>query len=168
MKRILSILLFAGLCITLCVAQDAPSAPAPLTNIYAAGVSYNSSGSPSIAGTGLYAHSVSDSTYAFTVADALPASVRPFAVTTNFGAGIAQKVFTLPCKSKSIPIYVPSSAGISYTGSNTGWAWSTGALAVIRLKDNYMVMPHVRLVKSSVSNGTGYQPVIGALFGWGH
>ena len=44
-----------------------------LQNFAAAGISYNAGGSPALAGTGLYAHSIADSaTYAFTVIDALP------------------------------------------------------------------------------------------------
>jgi hypothetical protein len=43
------------------------------TNLYAAGVSYNNSATPEIAGSALYAHSLGTSgTYAFTVVDALP------------------------------------------------------------------------------------------------
>jgi hypothetical protein len=149
-------------------AQVAPPSPLPdepVTNIYAAGISFNSSGSPSIAGTGLYARLISDGTgtYAFTVVDALPASVKPFTVTSSFGAGIAQKVFTVG----NVPIFVPTSAGISYNGSNTGWAWSTGALAAVKIKNNWRIFPNVRIVKSSVSGGTGYQPIVGILFGWG-
>lgn len=135
------------------------------TNLYAAGVSFNNSGSPSVAGTALYAHSISDGsgTYAFTVVDALPSSYHPFTVTTNFSAGIAQKVFSIG----KVPFYIPTAAGVSFTGTNTGWAWSTGALASIKVKTNWRIMPNVRVVKSSVSGGTGYQPVVGILFGWG-
>jgi hypothetical protein len=135
------------------------------SNLYAAGISLNNSGSPAIAGTGLYARLVSPDTgtYAFTVIDALPASVKPFTVTTNMGVGVAQKLFTIG----KVPIFVPSSAGISWNGTNTGWAWSAGALASIKLKNNWRVLPNLRVVKSSVSNGTGYQPIVGVLFGWG-
>jgi hypothetical protein len=136
-----------------------------LTNIYAGGVSYNSQGTPGIAGTALYARSVNDTgTYAFTVVDALPTNFKPFTVTTNFSAGVAQKVFTIG----KVPIYVPTSAGVSFNGTNTGWAWSTGALASVHLKGNWHLFPTVRVAKSSVSNGTGYQPIVGILFGWGN
>lgn len=144
----------------------ATTAATPITNLYAAGVSYNGSGSPAVAGTGLYAHLVSASsgTYAFTVVDALPISTKPFTVNTNFSVGVAQKVVTIG----QVPIYIPTSAGVSYTGTNTGWAWSTGAMAPIRVKStNWYVAPTVRLSKSSVSNGSGYQPVVGVLVGWG-
>lgn len=140
-------------------------APAQATNIYAAGVSFNQSAKPAVAGTALYARLLSDGsgTYAFTVVDALPANVHPFTVTTNFGAGIAQKVFSIG----KVPLYIPTSAGISFTGNNTGWNWSTGALASIKAKGNFRIMPNVRIVKSSVSDGAGYQPIVGLLFGWG-
>jgi hypothetical protein len=133
-------------------------------NIYAAGVSFNNSASPAIAGTGLYARLVSPSsgTYAFTAVDALPNTLKPFTVTSNFSGGIAQKVVTIG----KVPIFLPTSAGVSYTGSNVGWAWSTGALASIKLKNNWRIFPNVRIVKSSVSNGSGYQPIVGVLFGW--
>ena len=156
MKIILSILLMA--LAVACFAQDA----AP-SNIYAGGISWNQNASPQIAGTGLYARKVSDSTYAFTSVDVLPTTLKPFSVTTQFGAGVAQKVLTI----NNVRIYVPTSAGVSYNGSNTGWAWSTGGMAVLTVKGNWRAMPNVRVVKSSVSNNTGYQLIVGALFGWG-
>lgn len=133
-------------------------------NFYAAGVSYNNAAQPAIAGTALYAHAVGDSgTYAFSAIDAVPATLKPFTVTTNVGVGVAQKVVTLG----SVPIYVPTAVGISWTGTNTGWEWNTGAMAVIHIKGSYTINPVIRVVKSSVSGGTGYQPIVGVLFGWG-
>jgi hypothetical protein len=154
-------------------AQDAPI-PNPVqpvtvqstnvTNLYAAGASWNSSATPAIAGTALYAHKIADSgTYAFTAIDALPNTLKPFTVTTNIGAGLAQRLVTIA----RVPIFVPTAAGISFNGANTGWQWNTGAAAMIRFKDSYFVVPTVRFVKSSVSNGSGYQPIVGVLFGWG-
>lgn len=149
-------------------AQTAPAptpAPAAPANIYAGGVSFNSSASPAIAGTGLYARAVdSVGTYAFTVVDFVPNTLKPFTVTSNVSIGAAQKVFTLG----SVPIFVPTAAGVSFNGWNTGWGWSTGAMASIKLKktSNWRIFPHVRIVKSSVSGGSGYQPIVGVLFGW--
>jgi hypothetical protein len=138
--------------------------PTGVQNIYAAGASYSINASPSVAGTALYAHSLNSAgTYAFTVVDALPATIKPFTVTTNIGAGIAQKLFTLG----KIPVYVPTAAGISWSGTNTGWQWSGGGLASIHVKGNYYLMPSVRFLKSSVSGGTGYQPILGLLVAWG-
>ena len=133
-------------------------------NIYAAGASYGVNASPSVAGTFLYAHSVTDrGTYAFTVLDALPTTSKPYTVTTNVGVDIAQKVATI----SKIPIYMPNAVGISWTGSNTGWQWSGGGLASIHLKGSYYLMPSVRFLKSSVNGGTGYQPILGLLVAWG-
>lgn len=141
--------------------QAAAQTPA---NVYAAGVSWNQSATPAVAGTALYAHAVdSNGTYAFTAIDVLPTSSKPFTVTTNTTVGVAQKVFSLG----KVPIYVPTSAGISWTGSNVGWAWSTGALAVIHIgKGNWHVYSMVRIARSNVSSGSGIQPIIGVAFGW--
>lgn len=168
-----SMLLFAALCLSSVPSRAQIALPkpqtaaksAPLSNLYAGGISFNNAGSPSIAGTGLYARLVSSSTgtYAFTVVDALPTNFKPFQVTTNFSGGVAQKVFTLA----NIPFFVPTAAGVSYNGTNTGWAWSTGGMASIKLKGNWRLLPAVRVAKSSVSNGTGYQPIFGILIGWG-
>ena len=135
-----------------------------VTNLYAGGISFNGTASPRIAGTGLYARLIADGsgTYAFTVVDALPASVRPFTVTTNMGVGIAQKLFTVG----KVPIFLPTSAGVSFTGNNTGWMWNGGFLASVKVKGNWRVMPNVRFLKASVGGG-GYQPIAGILVGWG-
>lgn len=163
------LLLSVGLCAQTATPTPTPvpAAPAPAAlpaNVYAMGVSYNQGASPSIAGTGLYAHLISDGsgTYAFTVVDALPASVKPFTVSTNIGGGIAQKVFTIG----KVPVLIPTSAGISFTGGNTGWSWSTGVLASIKISSNVRLLPNVRVQKSSVSGGAGYQPIVGLMFGW--
>lgn len=139
------------------------SAMAQDSNIYAAGVSYNNAASPVIAGTALYAHKIADAgTYAFTVFDVLPTNAKPFTVQSSVGGGFAQKVFSIA----NVPIFVPTSAGVSFTGQNTGWAWSTGALASITIKGKYRIMPGVRIIKSSVG-GSGYQPIVSVLFGFG-
>ena len=136
----------------------------PLQNIYAAGASYSTSATPAVAGTALYAHSLNAvGTYAFTAVDALPTALKPFTVTTNVGGGVAQKVYTIG----GIPIYMPTAAGISWSGTNTGWQWSGGGLAAIHVKGSYYLMPSVRFLKSSVSGGTGYQPILGLLVAWG-
>lgn len=151
-------------------AQTSTSTPTTTSstpaNIYAAGISYNNAATPAVAGTALYTRLVDDGsgTYAFTAVDVLPTSAKPFTVTTNVSAGVAQKVFSLG----SVPIFVPTSAGVSFSGSNTGWAWSTGALAAIKLGNgNWRIFPMVRIAKSNVSNGSGVQPIVGILIGWG-
>jgi hypothetical protein len=72
-------------------------------------------------------------------------------VNTNVGVGIAQKVATLG----KIPIYMPTAAGISWNGDNTGWQWNGGVLAAIHIKNQYYLLPHVRFLKSSVSAAPG-------------
>lgn len=153
----------ALLALLVCSLAAFGQSPLP-SNVYAGGVSFNSSASPRIAGTGLYARLLSDSTgtYAFTVFDGLPTTVKPFTVTSNLGVGVAQKLFS----AGKIPIFAPTSAGISWNGINTGWQWNTGAMASIRLKNNWHIYPNVRVLKSSVGNGSGYQPIVGVLIGW--
>lgn len=162
MTRVLSLILILFFA-TLAFAQT-PAEPLP-ANVYAAGLSVAPGGSPAVAGTGLYARLVSNDTgtYAFTVVDALPASVKPFTVTTNFGIGVAQKLVTIG----KVNVFVPTAAGITYAGGNTGFQWSGGVMASIKYKEHYRIMPNVRFVKSAVSNGSGYQPVFGLMFGWG-
>lgn len=140
--------------------------PAPqVSNVYAGGVSWNSTATPAVAGTVIYAHAVDTSgTFAFTAIDAIPTSTKPFTVTTNVGVGVAQRVFSIG----KIPIYIPTTAGISWSGSNTGWAWSTGGLASIKLgkKSSWHIFPMVRVARSNVSGGSGFQPIVGVAFGW--
>lgn len=146
--------------ITLLLAVTALAQPA--NNLAAAGMSYQPGAAPAVAGTGLYAKALAggSGTFAFTVVDALPMTVKPFTVTTQIGVGIAQRVATIG----KVDVFLPTSAGISYSGTNTGWAWTTGALASITVGAG-RVMPNVRLVKSSVSGGDGYAVIIGVLWG---
>ncbi len=138
--------------------------PTGIQNLYGAGGSYSVNASPAVAGTALYAHQVTTSgTYAFTVVDAVPNTLKPFTVTSNIGIGVAQQVATIG----KVPVFIPTSAGVSWTGGNTGWQWNGGVMAAIHIKGNYYLLPSVRFLKSSVSNGTGYQPILGLLFGWG-
>jgi hypothetical protein len=156
-----------------CLAQAAASptssapasAPAPtVQNIYAAGVSYNNAAQPAVAGTALYARLVAGTnTYAFTAVDLLPTSTKPLTVDTGISVGIAEQVFSIG----KVPIFVPTSAGVSFTGSNTGWEWTTGALASIKLKGNWRIFPMARVGESSVSNHSGIEPIVGVLIGWG-
>jgi hypothetical protein len=145
-------------------APAATATPVAATNVYAVGPSYNFGGTPAVAGTGLYAHLLptGSNTWAFTAVDILPNSVKPFTVNTNIAAGVAQQIF----KIGSVPIYVPTAAGISFQGPNTGWEWNTGALADVKIKGNWHAMLGGRVVKSSVSNGTGYQPIATVLIAW--
>ncbi|HSU19894.1 MAG TPA: hypothetical protein VLI45_09155 [Acidobacteriaceae bacterium] len=156
-----AIVLFAVL---LCLAVPM-KAQQGIANLYMAGLSAQPGASPAIAGTALYAHQINTSgTYAFTLIDALPASVKPFAVNTNIGIGIAQRIATIAGRD----IFVPTAAGISWNGPNTGWAWSTGVGVPIQYKTtHWYAMPTVRILKSSVSGGSDIQPIFGVLIGTG-
>lgn len=146
---------------------DVAADPLP-ANFGALGVSYQPGGT--VAGTGLYARLLTGGTYAFSVVDAVPQMAqKPYYVTTSFGVGIAQKLVTITVGRVAIPIFVPTTAGVSYSGGATGWNWTTGGLAVIPLghATSWRLLPNVRVLKSSVSNGDGYGVVIGVLLGWG-
>src|SRR5512143_553779 len=69
----------------------------PSNNFAAVGVSVNPGATPAIAGTGLWARLINKdtATYGFTVVDALPVSIKPFTVSTQVSAGIAQKLVTV-------------------------------------------------------------------------
>lgn len=136
-----------------------------ITNLYGAGVSYNNAGHPAIAGTAFFAKSINDGsgTFAFTAVDALPNTLKPFTVTTNISTGIAQKLFTIG----KISMYAPVTAGLSWQGSNVGWAWSGGGIVPVKVKGSWYLVSSLRFAKSSVSNGTGYQLIPGIAVAWG-
>lgn len=166
--------LFASIAIAavalLCVPSLGAQSTAPTTDpttFYAAGVAYNHGATPAVAGNFLYAHAVSPDTapgmYAFTAVDVLPASTKPFTVTTSIAAGIAQKVVTISGHN----VYLPTSAGIALTGQNVGWAWSTGATSPFRIKQSsWYILPTVRVQKASVG-GNGYTPIVGVDIAFG-
>jgi hypothetical protein len=140
------------------------STQTPIHNLYAYGASYNVNAKPSVAATALYAHYIaSPGTYAFTVIDVVPNTVAPFTVTSNIGGGIAQKMFTIG----RVSLFMPTTAGISWTGTNTGWQWTGGGAVVISTKHDFYLVPTLRFLKSSVSGGSGYQPIIGLAIGFG-
>jgi hypothetical protein len=132
-------------------------------NLYAGGLSYSINGGT--AGTGLYArnlHLSNDGTYGFTVIDAVPSSIKPFLVTSNVGIGIAQALTVAGHK-----VYVPTSAGVSWTGTNVGFQWNGGALIPVKSYKGIDIFVDARFLKSNVSAGSGYQPIVGFLVGWG-
>jgi hypothetical protein len=162
-----AISLLLSLCVLAAIAAAQTPTPTPLPepdNAYMGGVTVNPGASPAVAGTGIYARRVAEGTFAFTVIDALPTTVKPFTVVTNVGIGVAKRVLTIA----GIPIYVPASGDISWTGNHVGWAWSTGGLAWIPLgKRGWAIAPQCRLLKSSISGGSGYGVMGGVLLGWG-
>lgn len=130
------------------------------TNFAAVGLSYYDS----LAGTAGYGRLLSDKlgTYNFWHIDAIPTSLKPVEVATNVSTGILQHVLTI----KGCSVYIPGTAGISWKGSNAGWAWGTGALLTIPTKYG-TILPNVRVAKSSVNNNSNYQLLLGVMFGGG-
>jgi hypothetical protein len=172
--KLLAVLLLIGMGTLLTATASAQTSSTTTTtlptNVYAAGVSYNNGNSTPVAGTALYARvaSAENGTFAFTALDVLPTAYKPFTVSTNVSVGVAQKVWSL----NGITFYMPTSAGVSITGSNTGWTWTGGILADYPIKrkgvaTSYRVMPNVRFLKSSVSNGSDYQLIAGVMIGIG-
>lgn len=159
----LRILCYILLALTLAMSAFPQTPTTQPQDFVSAGVSYSPGASPSVAGTALYGRLIAGTgTYAFTVYDALPTSVKPLTVTSQVSTGIAQRVATLG----NVDIFIPTAAGVSYNGTNTGWAWTTGALAVIPFSKTWRLAPNLRFVKSSVSGGSGYQIIGGILLGW--
>jgi len=133
------------------------------SQFYAGGLSYSVNADKPIAGTALQAKSFNDSgTFEFAAFDAVPNTLKPFTVTNNVAIGIAQRLVI----ADKFTTYVTTGAGPSWNGPNFGWSWNAGGLIPIHVKGPWYVAPTFRFTKSSVSNGTGYQPIIGVLFGW--
>lgn len=141
-----------------CVLAPAWAQSSP-QNIVSVGVSTDGA---KVAGTGMYARLLTDGTYAFTVADFLPTQFKPILVEKNVSAGIAKRLATIG----PVSFFVPASAGLSITGSNKGWVWTTGGLAELP-RGEWRLQLAARVVKSSVNNNTGYRTVLSLSVGWG-
>ena len=121
-----------------------------------AGVSWQRGASPAVAGTGLYARQVSGGSWAFTVLDALPGGGG--LVSTSVSVGLAQRLFGVG----RVAVFVPTAAGIGWSGANLGWNWSTGAMVVVRA-GRWRVCPALRTFKGSVAGA--YRVGVGVLVG---
>lgn len=166
MKKLIILSLLLIVAAGTLVAQSPTPTPinAPIQNLYALGGSYNFSASPKFSGTALYGHLVvSPGTYFFGVMDIVQTTVKPYIITNNVGVGLAQKIVTMG----KVSLIVPTTAGVSWTGSNAGWQWTGGLAFVIRLNSNLYLIPTARYLQSNVSNGSGTQPIIGVEFGFG-
>jgi|ERR1039458_5724748 hypothetical protein len=147
--------------LALCFALSLHAQSIAPPNTIAAGASYLTSGPSRLAGTGLLTFG-SSTTQAFAVLDAVPTTKAPITVTSNLGLGIAQRVFGIG----RVSFWIPTAAGVSWTGKSVGWAWDSGALASIQTNSSWRIMPNVRFLKSSISN-SNYQLIAGVLIGWG-
>ncbi|MFC6645464.1 hypothetical protein ACFQBQ_07665 [Granulicella cerasi] len=152
------------------MAQDnVQPASQDVAKLYAVGGSYSPGASPAFAGTAMVAIKIPNtSTYGVTIYDALPTSVKPFKITTNIGAGVAQKLTTIA----GYDVFGTTSAGLTYTSTNTGWNATFGGAVMIPIKtlkdgSKLYLMPEGRGMKSSVSDGSGVQVIVGVQFALG-
>ncbi len=129
-------------------------------DVYAFGITANPNASPVVAGTGLYGRALdAKGTYAIAVLDVMGTTSSPYTVTTNPSAGVAQ-IFI---NNGNLKVFVTPSAGLSYTGSNTGYSYALGGLVTYDLSPKYALGFGGRLFKSNVSN-SGYQPALSVEF----
>lgn len=171
----MKILCITALAAGLCLASYAPPAraqatpPAPtssLQNLYTVGVNASPGAGTPVDGSFMWAHNLNDSTgtFGFTLVDIVPATLKPFTVVTNTSLGVAQKLATIAGKE----IYGTAGAGLSMSGTATGYNYNFGAALPLRYKQtNWYIVPVVRVLKTNVPNGNGYQPIFGLHFGWG-
>lgn len=154
--------LLAGTILTVtAAAQTAPNPTEALpNNIYAFGLTFNPNASPVVAGTGLYGRLVdSKGTYAIAVLDVVPTTTAPYTITTNPSAGVAQEFYA----NAKLKVFVTPSAGLSYSGTNTGYSYALGGMVVYDLSPSYALGFGGRLFKSNISN-SGYQPAVSLEF----
>lgn len=146
------------------VAAAFPQAqPDEKLNFGAAGVSFSPGADPAIAGTAAYARRLNANTFSFTLMDAIPMREVPNAISTQVGTGILQRVGTIG----RVDVYIPVAAGISWSGTNSRWSWTGGAMAAFKIpKLDIYAYPNVRWSLIDVAPGvSGYQPTYGVLFG---
>lgn len=139
-------------------------------NVYSAGVSYAPGAEQKMAGTALLARPIAGNrTAAFTSFDAVPTFTKPMKITTNVGAGIAERIFSFQLAGRTLSVWVPGGGGVSWSGTNVGWNYNAGGLLDIPAKDgsNFGYQPNVRFLKSSVNNNSDYQLIFGILFRYG-
>jgi len=162
MRTIGTLIASLFLCTTMALAQATtpPTRTSLPNNIYAFGMTFNPNASPFLSGTGLYGRLVdTKGTYAVGVLDVIPTTTKPYTVTTNPSAGIAQEFYS----HSNLKVFVTPAAGLSYTGTNTGYSYALGGLVTYDLSPSYSIGFGGRLFKSSISN-SGYQPALSLEF----
>jgi hypothetical protein len=184
MMKLRWIVMLVAICAAMCifaahVAHSQAILNAPPNNVYGLGPSWNNGATPAVDGNAFYCHlaltnttsstttvaGTTETTYptfACTTIDVLPIAIKPFTVSTNVSVGTAQKVLSLG----GFDFMTLVTAGVTATGTSTGWNWTGGMLADYRIKKAGLPTPwgiyaDVRWIKSSVSNGAGYQLIPG-------
>ena len=178
-KASIIVFLFLISAFSVCALNAQTVAPVTTNNLYGFGSSYNNGASPSVAGTAFYGHKVADNTtsttttvtgttstsyptFAVSFVDILPIASKPFTVSTNVSAGVAQQLL----RSGNFSLSILAAVGGSFTGTNSGWDWTSGAMGIYRIQKNNLpthfgVWFGCRTLKSSVSNNAGYQIIPG-------
>jgi len=144
-------------------AQVTPGAPTLTSlpnNIYAFGPTFNPNATPVISGTAFYGRKLDDKgTYAIAGMDIMTGSTAPFTVTSNPFTGVAQQFYS----SGRLHVFATPSAGLSYSGTNTGYSYALGGLIVYDLSPSYALGFGGRAFKSNISN-SGYEPAVSLEF----
>lgn len=159
MKTLISLCFSLALGAGLMIAQETPET---IDSFGAVGASYNRGANPAVAGSAALARRLTTGTYSFTLFDALPNPEAPNTVVSTVSTGILSHVASI----RQLDIYVPATAGIAWTGQNTGWSWSSGAVVAVPIK-SFFLYPNVRVIRTNVGNGAGdaYGFVVGVMFG---
>jgi hypothetical protein len=167
----LLLFLFSLACIPPLFSQTAspPVTPPELTEVFAAGGSWNQNGNPQFAFTVFNAHRVSTGLFTFSVVDVFaltnPTPLAPgqskYSITTTPTTGVAQHLRDFG----KVKIYVIATVGAAAGGSRVGWAYTTGGCAYIGLGKGLSIIPNFRTVKTSLSGD--FQGIYGVAFGWG-
>ena len=156
MKLLRALLLCLSLSCAPLLAQE------PFKDLFAAGGSWNTQGSPQVNGMTLYAHQLGTGLYSFTLTDITPVQLRPrVVITTNMTTGLAQHLRNFAFAR----IYVLATAGVGAGGENVGFAYSAGGAAVIPLgKSGLCLLPNIRVLKNTLSE---FQGIYGLALGFG-
>lgn len=171
------LLLFSLACIPAVMAQTATTPPDPsvtpplveFTEVFAAGGSWNQTGSPQFCFTAANAHRITTGVYSFTAVDVFaltnPTPLLPnqakYTITVTPTTGIATQIRSFG----KVRLFGIGTIGAAAGGSQVGWAYSAGGFAYIPLGKGFSVIPNFRTVKTSLSGE--FQGILGVMIGWG-
>lgn len=150
-------------------AQTSANSPVvvPPSDYVAAGVHWNQFASPQIGGLAAYGHKIAGDTaptYSFTAIEFLSVQARPFRVGTLTQTGVAQYLKSIA----DFQIYGLAMAGAltsaSTTGTNVGFAGSTGGLATRAIGKGWSVGPYLLFTQPTNADR---QWAIGVIIGFG-
>jgi hypothetical protein len=101
--------------------------------------------------------------YSFNLFDVVSKSSHPFTTAVIASTGLAQHVRDIG----PVHLYLVGTIGVASGGTNTGWAWTSGGVAVIPLRGGFSLMPCIRVLNSGVlAQGQAPQFMVGLAIGW--